>query len=99
MSAGFPKLTPGVCASFGGSKAALEVALLQHREMELQLFLRTRTNEAPGEQGSKPNARVNPELAQHHDTNGSITLLMASTIRRQSEIFTVTCLRPRGVSL
>src|SRR5260370_693017 len=64
--------------------------------MELQLFLRTRTNEAPGEQVSKPNARVNPELAQHHDTNawgaveGRAALVWdASTMRRAALADTV----------
>jgi hypothetical protein len=79
--------------------ARLDHALLPHRKMESQLFIHPRTKVAPGEQSSKPNPNVNPELLKHHGAKGSITRLTASTIRRQLETSTVIRLRPRGVSL
>jgi hypothetical protein len=96
---GISEVTKGLYASVGGRHARLDLAPLEHLKVKLQFFPRTRTNVAPGEQSSEANARVYPKLAEHHDTSGSITRLMASTIRRQPEIFTATCLRPRGVSL
>jgi len=67
--------------------------------MELQFCINALMKAVTGEQGSKPNPNINPKLLEHHDTNGSITRLTASTIRRQLEAFTTTCFRPRGVSL
>jgi len=67
--------------------------------MEFLFFRGPRIGVAPAEHAGEPNPYVNPKLPEHHDTNGSITRLTASTIRRQFEILRVTCLRPRGVSL
>jgi hypothetical protein len=67
--------------------------------MELQFLISPRIKVVPGEQSRQTNAHINPKLTKHYDTNGSMTRLMASAKRRQLEILTPTCLRPRGVSL
>jgi hypothetical protein len=55
--------------------------------MELQLFFRPRTQSAPGEKSHQPNPDVNPKLAEHFDTNGSMNWFTASTMRRKGGDF------------
>jgi hypothetical protein len=85
--------------SVGGWHARLDHALLHHREMEFQLFVRTSVDFFAAEQSSQARAYVNPPLFDHHVFKGSIARLTASTKRRHFEISTVICLRPRGVNL
>lgn len=84
---------------FSGWQSRIDQALLQRRQMKLYFFVGSGAEIAAAEQGHEPDADLNPKLPEHHGASGSITRLTASTIRRQLEISTVTCFRPRGVSL
>jgi hypothetical protein len=96
---GIAQLTTGSPASVVRRNTRFDQPLFSHREMELQFLISPRIKAAPAEQSRQTNAHLTPKLTEHQDTNGSITRLIASAIRRQLEILTATCLRPRGVSL